>query len=99
MSQPVSEMKKYPKPLIGAVSALLRARSLDKVELRSCEKIGWQAEAPAPPKRKRLRINVGQTLSSVNLEMLPIFSRLLTVAAPIRAARVSERFPDTLVNF
>jgi hypothetical protein len=24
-----------------------------------------------------------------------IFSRLLTVAAPIRAARVSKRFPDT----
>src|ERR1035437_1618622 len=27
---------------------------------------GWQAKAPAPPKRKRLRTSVGQTLSSVN---------------------------------
>ena len=26
-------------------------------------------------------------------------NRSLTVAAPIRAARVSKRFPDTLVNF
>ena len=35
-------------------------------KVRSCKKIGWQAEAPAPQKHKPLRANVGQTLSSVN---------------------------------
>src|SRR5450759_997229 len=38
--------------------------------VRSCKKIGWQADPegtpPAPQKRKPLRTNVGQTLSSVN---------------------------------
>src|ERR1039458_5574593 len=33
--------------------------------VRSCEKIGWQAKAPAPQERKPLRTKVGQTLSSV----------------------------------
>ena len=34
--------------------------------LKSCEKVGWQAKAPAPHGLKSLRTNVGQTLSSVN---------------------------------
>jgi hypothetical protein len=34
MWRPGSEMKKWPKPRIGAVSALLRAGTMDKVELR-----------------------------------------------------------------
>src|ERR1035438_8671479 len=32
--------------------------------VRSRERIGWQAKAPAPQKRKPLRTKVGQTLSS-----------------------------------
>jgi hypothetical protein len=43
MWRPGSEMKKWPKPRIGAVSALLRAGTMDKVELRSCEKMRPQA--------------------------------------------------------
>ena len=35
-----------------------------------------------------MRANVGQTLSSVNLAILAIFSQLLTRAAPIGAATV-----------
>jgi hypothetical protein len=34
--------------------------------LRSRKTIGWQAEAPAPPKRKPPRAKVGQALSPVN---------------------------------
>src|SRR5207302_9861106 len=38
---------------------------------------GWQAKAPAPPKRKPFRINVGQTLPSVNPAIPAISSHLL----------------------
>jgi hypothetical protein len=41
--------------------------------LRSRERIGWQAKAPAPQKRKPLRTKVGQTLSSVNPAISAIF--------------------------
>src|SRR5579864_6270937 len=41
------------------------------------EKIGWQAKAPAPPKRRPLCANVGQTLSSANSVILPISSQTL----------------------
>jgi hypothetical protein len=44
--------------------------------LRSREKIGWQAKAPAPQERKPLRTKVGQTLSSVNPAISAIFSQL-----------------------
>src|ERR1700728_946566 len=53
--------------------------------LRSCEGIGWQAKASAPQKRKPLRTNVGQTLSSVNPTVGPNFSHPLTVVALIGA--------------
>src|SRR5262249_44379284 len=42
-----------------------------------CEKFGWPAKAPAPPSRRSLTINVGQTLSSVNGAVLAILSHLL----------------------
>ena len=54
------------------------ATRMDKVELRSCEEIGWQAEAPAPPRRKPFRINVGQTLPSVNPAIQANSSQLLS---------------------
>jgi hypothetical protein len=41
--------------------------------VRSCEKIGWQAKAPALQKRKTLRTNVGQTFPSVNPTAGPNF--------------------------
>ena len=47
------------------------------VSVRSCEKIGSQAKAPAPLNRKSLCVNVGQTLPSANPARLPIFSQLL----------------------
>ena len=50
--------------------------------LRSCEEIGWQAEAPAPPRCKSFECSVGQTLSSVNPAVRPISSQLLTLAVP-----------------
>src|ERR1039458_6648294 len=59
--------------------------------LRSCEKIGWQAKAPAPQARKRLRIKVGQTLSSVNPALSAFLSRLLTVAARWRGVSTEGR--------
>jgi hypothetical protein len=40
-------------------------------KVRSCKKIGWQAEASAPQKHKPLRANVGQTLSSVRMGLRP----------------------------
>jgi hypothetical protein len=46
--------------------------------VRSCEEIGWQAEAPAPPRCKSFECNVGQTLSSVNPAVRPISSQLLS---------------------
>jgi folate-dependent phosphoribosylglycinamide formyltransferase PurN len=45
--------------------------------VRSREKIGWQAEAPAPQKGKSLRTNVGQALSPVNPVISAFFSRIL----------------------
>ena len=45
--------------------------------VRSCERIGWQAKAPAPQKRKPLCTKVGQTLSSVNPAISAILSQLL----------------------
>ncbi len=42
---------------------------------RVYEKIGWQAEAPAPPKRNPLCASVGQTLSSANPAIVAIFSQ------------------------
>jgi ribosome biogenesis GTPase len=45
--------------------------------VRSREKIGSQAKAPAPLNRKSLRVNVGQTLPSANPVPTPILSRLL----------------------
>jgi len=53
----------------------------DRRPLRACEKIGSQAKAPAPPDRKSLRVNVGQALPPANSALIPIFSRLLTLAA------------------
>src|ERR1017187_2488705 len=47
---------------------------------RGSEKISWQAKAPAPPRCRTLRVNVGQTLSSVNLAISAISSSLLAVA-------------------
>src|ERR1035437_9545457 len=44
--------------------------------VRSREKNGWQAKAPAPQKPKPLRTNVGQTLSSVNTAIPEIVSQL-----------------------
>ena len=44
---------------------------MDKVQVRSCEKIGSQAKAPAPL--------VGQTLPSANPACFPIFSQLLSL--------------------
>src|ERR1017187_4255624 len=49
--------------------------------LRRWEKIGWQAEAPAPRACKSFASKVGQTLSSASPAIRPIFSQLLTVAA------------------
>jgi hypothetical protein len=50
--------------------------------VRSCERTGWQAKAPAPQARKRLRIKVGQTLSSVNPALSAFLSRLLSERPP-----------------
>src|ERR1035441_1691790 len=45
--------------------------------LRRCEKIGWQAKAPAPRACKSFGSKVGQTLSSVRPAARPVFSQLL----------------------
>jgi hypothetical protein len=50
--------------------------------VRICEKKGYQAKAPAPPRCKPLHVHVGQTLSSANPAIIPIFSQLLTEALP-----------------
>jgi hypothetical protein len=47
--------------------------------LRICERIGWQAKAPAPRACRSFGSKVGQTLSSVRPTIRPIFSRLPTV--------------------
>ena len=55
---------------------------------RICEKIGWQAKAPALPKRQPLCASVGQTLSSANPVIVAIFSQGFAgsgVAADLRA--------------
>jgi histidinol dehydrogenase len=59
--------------LAPAITTLARAEGLEaharSVEVRTAnshEKIGWQAKAPAPQKRRPLCTKVGQTLSSVN---------------------------------
>jgi hypothetical protein len=46
--------------------------------VRSRERIGWQAKAPAPQERKPWCTKVGQTLSSVNPAIPAIFSRILS---------------------
>jgi len=64
---------------------------------RSWEKIGWQAKsgtdpqtgAPAPPRRKPLRTNVGRTLSSVN-PPVSVISRILTRISHARPADVAQ---------
>jgi len=45
--------------------------------VRSRKRIGWQAKAPAPQKRKPLRTNVGHTLSSVNPAISATFCSFL----------------------
>ena len=54
--------------------------------VRSCEEIGWQAEAPAPPRCKSFECNVGQTLSSFNPAVRPISSQLLREWLPAKAS-------------
>jgi hypothetical protein len=56
----------------------LRRKTKVTDSLRSCEKIGSQAKAPAPLGRKFLCVNVGQTLPlpSANPVRVPIFSQL-----------------------
>jgi hypothetical protein len=48
------------------------------VLVRSCERISWQAKAPAPPARKSFGSNVGQALSPANPTVHAIFSQLLS---------------------
>jgi|ERR1017187_4589275 hypothetical protein len=50
--------------------------------VRSRERIGWQAKAPAPQERKPWCTKVGQTLSSVNPAIPAIFSRILSEGSP-----------------
>ena len=79
---------RFPPSLPSAVTArncsFATGRSLTLAVLsgtasvRSCEEIGWQAEAPAPPRCKSFECNVGQTLSSVNPAVRPISSQLLS---------------------
>ena len=52
--------------------------------VRSCERIGWQAKAPAPQKRKPLSTKMGQTLSSVNPAIEAIFSHVLRERFPVK---------------
>ncbi len=54
------------------------APSFRTASVRSCEKIGSQAKAPAPLNRKSLCVNVGQTLPSANPAPVPFFSQLLS---------------------
>src|ERR1039458_10601333 len=60
----------------------------------SCERIGWQAKAPAkapaPQKRKPLCTKVGQTLWSVNPANSAIFSQLLSERPPRGLERSEE---------
>src|ERR1039458_6571481 len=59
--------------------------------VRSCERIGWQAKAPAPQKRKPLCTKVGQTLSSVNPAISAILSQLLRERRRWRAKAPAPR--------
>ena len=64
-----------------------------KRSLRSREKIGWQAKAPAPRGCKSFGGKVGQTLSSVGPTIRASFSRLPAVAAPLRIPSRAQRAP------
>src|ERR1019366_6953658 len=62
-----------PRSLTGWLDAFPQSHTrayapMRAATVRSCERIGWQAKAPAPQKRKPLSTKVGQTLSSVNPE-------------------------------
>src|ERR1017187_317930 len=79
--------------------ALADATQPGTASVRSCERIGWQAKAPAkapaPQKRKPLCTKVGQTLSSVNPAISAILSQLLSerpLATGRTAARLRPRF-------
>ncbi len=63
--------------MAGIARIRRRSNRAATVSVRSCEKIGSQAKAPAPLNRKSLCVNVGQTLPSANPARLPIFSQLL----------------------
>jgi hypothetical protein len=60
--------------------------------VRSGEKIGSQPKAPAPPNRKFLWVNVGQTLSSANPVLLPIFPQLLRELVPFKESIADRVF-------
>jgi hypothetical protein len=51
--------------------------------VRSREKIGSQAKAPAPLIRKPLSVSVGQALSPANSDLIPISSQLLRESVPL----------------
>jgi hypothetical protein len=53
-------------------SIIEKAKNQNHRSLRSCEKIGSQAKAPAPLDRKSLCVNVGQALSPGVLSMICI---------------------------
>jgi hypothetical protein len=71
---------------------------MDKVELRRCEEnvsISRLTDESVCPTLMLKRLRFGGAGASA---WQPIFSQLLTVAAPIRAARVSKRLLDTMAN-
>jgi VWFA-related protein len=61
---------------------------------RSCEKIGWQAKAPAPQACKSFDGKVGQTLSSVRPTALPIYLQLLTIVLVPAALGQQQKAED-----
>jgi hypothetical protein len=70
-----------------ALLCLFRSNGTDS--LRAREKMGSQAEAPAPLIRKSLCITVGQALPPANSELTPIF---------LRALRLRESVPFWIVT-
>src|ERR1035441_45240 len=73
------------------------ARSGLDAMVRTRRKIGWQAEAPDPPRREPWITSVGQTLSSVNPAILAIFSLFAVVPFSAQGAEPPKTWidPDT----
>jgi hypothetical protein len=64
-----------------------------KRSLKRRERTGWQAKAPAPLAGGK----VGQTLSSVNLQVNPVVSRPAAEDSPVRMVQLATADPNVVI--